>query len=135
MENRYIENKINLAIDLLNEKNQVDVTFYLMQTGNFLDKLKKADKTEKNLISDCKSKIWIVIEEKKGLMYFKGESEAKIISGLLRILFTIFNFETKEDILKTKESFIDKLELNNLYKITMKKLFNSMKNKLNGKAN
>ncbi|MCI2285326.1 SufS family cysteine desulfurase [Colwellia sp. MSW7] len=71
----------------------------IMLLGKQLDRLDKNLRSEHTLISGCESLAWIdVIKHSAGVFYFKADSDAKIIRGLLVIVLAAFNNKTKEQI-------------------------------------
>ena len=76
----------------------------IMLLGKKLTRLSADDKTMEHLIEGCESSAWLiyeVIENNKGekSLFFKGDSDAKVIRGLLLIVFSALNCLSPEDIL------------------------------------
>ena len=66
---------------------------------------------ESNLIEGCQSRLWLVCEEKEGLLYFRAESDALIVKGIVMLLIRVLNGHSAEDILASDLYFIDKIGL------------------------
>ena len=71
----------------------------IMLLGKQLDRLDKNARNEQTLISGCESLAWLVAEKNKhNVFYFKADSDAKIIRGLLVIVLAAFNDKTAAQI-------------------------------------
>lgn len=83
----------------------------LIDLGNEQQPLPVKDKVDSNLIEGCQSRLWLVCEEKKGNLYFRAESDALIVKGIVTLLIRVFNGHSPDEILSTKLYFIDKIGL------------------------
>ncbi len=77
---------------------------YLLELGEELDDMPLEDKTEANKVEGCTSQVWLTYELKKGddglgRLYFKADSDAHIVKGLIAILLTVYNGKMPQDIL------------------------------------
>lgn len=84
---------------------------YLIELGNELKELDSAEKNEQNLIKGCQSRVWMVSEFKDGKIYFRGESDAVIVKGLVALLLRVVSGRTPEELLENELFFIDELGL------------------------
>ncbi len=73
--------------------------------------LEAADKTEKTLIDGCQSRVWLVCEEKEGKLYFRAESDALIVKGIVQLLISVVDGQSPEDILNADLYFIREIGL------------------------
>jgi len=71
--------------------------------------INETDKTEANLVSGCQSKMYLHSTFKNGQVFFEGESDALISSGLGAILIKVYNGETPEAILKCPPDYLEDL--------------------------
>lgn len=85
---------------------------YLIELGNQLQDLDPKFKTEQNLIKGCQSRVWLVAEMKDGKIYFKGESDAVIVKGLVALLLRVVSGRYPAEIIESNLHFIDDLGLN-----------------------
>ncbi len=83
----------------------------LIDLGSGQPPLPAQDKVESNLIEGCQSRLWLVCEEKEGLLYFRAESDALIVKGIVMLLIRVLNGHSAEDILASDLYFIDKIGL------------------------
>lgn len=83
----------------------------LIDLGTEQQPLPESDKTENNLIDGCQSRLWLVCEKKEGKLFFRAESDALIVKGIVALLIKAFNGHTPEEILNTELYFIDKIGL------------------------
>lgn len=58
----------------------------LMQWGERLAPLDKAEKVEANRVHGCESLVWLVAEQQDGQWRFKAGSDARLLRGLLALL-------------------------------------------------
>lgn len=83
----------------------------LIDLGSGQPALPAQDKVESNLIEGCQSRLWLVCEEKEGLLYFRAESDALIVKGIVMLLIRVLNGHSAEEILASNLYFIDKIGL------------------------
>ncbi|MDY3294871.1 MAG: SufE family protein [Bacteroidaceae bacterium] len=83
----------------------------LIDLGTEQQPLPESDKTENNLIDGCQSRLWLVCEKKEGKLFFRAESDALIVKGIVALLIKTLNGHTPEEILNTELYFIDKIGL------------------------
>lgn len=84
---------------------------YLIELGNELKELDPKDKNDQNLIKGCQSRVWLAAELKDGKIFFRGESDALIVKGLVALLLRIVSGRTPKEILENQLHFIDDLGL------------------------
>ncbi|WP_319272308.1 SufE family protein [uncultured Draconibacterium sp.] len=89
----------------------MDKYAYLIELGNDLQDLDAKDKNDQNIIKGCQSRVWLVAELKDGKIYFRGESDAVIVKGLVALLLRVVSGRTPKELLETKLHFIDDLGL------------------------
>lgn len=89
----------------------MDKYAYLIELGNDLEALDAKDKNDQNIIKGCQSRVWLVAELKDGKVYFKGESDAVIVKGLVALLLRVISGRTPKELLETELHFIDDLGL------------------------
>ncbi len=83
----------------------------LIDLGGDLPDLEAKDKTESNLIDGCQSRVWLTCEERDGLLFFHGESDALIVRGLVSLLITVLSGHTPQEILDADLYFIERIGL------------------------
>ena len=82
---------------------------YIIDMGKKLKPLDDIHKKEENKIKGCQSTVWMVSEYKDGKVYFKAESDAVIVKGLVSMLIRVLSGHTPEEIMNAKLDFIDKI--------------------------
>jgi len=70
----------------------------LIELGDMLPEMPEEKRVEENRIRGCSSQVWIAAGEKGGKLEFQMASDAKIVRGLLFVLWTLFNGKTREEI-------------------------------------
>jgi len=83
----------------------------LIDLGEEQTPLPAAEKVDQNLIDGCQSRVWIVCEEKNGLLDFRAESDALIVKGIVSLVIRVVNHHTPQDILDAELYFIDRIGL------------------------
>ena len=63
------------------------------------------------MIEGCQSRLWLICEEKEGKLFFRAESDALIVKGIVTLLISVLNGHTADEILNTELYFIDKIGL------------------------
>ena len=84
----------------------------LIDLGNGQKPLPPEEKTEQNLIDGCPSRLWLVCEQKDdGRLYFRAESDALIVKGIVSLLIRVLSGHTPDEILGADLYFIDRIGL------------------------
>jgi cysteine desulfuration protein SufE len=84
---------------------------YLIELGNDLPELSQSDKSDEYIIRGCQSRVWLVPELKNGKIYFRGESDAVIVKGLVALLLRVASGRTPKELMENEMHFIDDLGL------------------------
>jgi cysteine desulfuration protein SufE len=84
---------------------------YLIELGNNLPALPASEKTDEHLIRGCQSRVWFVAELQDDKIYFRGESDAVIVKGLVALLLRVVSGRTPAELLGSEMHFIDDLGL------------------------
>ena len=71
----------------------------------------EADKTDTNLIDGCQSQVWFTVKMQDGKLYFKGDSDALLVKGIVALLLSVLSEHTPDEILKADLYFIDRIGL------------------------
>lgn len=74
---------------------------YLIDLGEKLSPLAPELHTPEWKVSGCQSQVWLVPEKKGEKLFFKGDSDAAIVKGILYIVLSIFSGHTAEEIKST----------------------------------
>jgi cysteine desulfuration protein SufE len=82
---------------------------YLIDIGKKLAPLENEYKKEENKIKGCQSTVWLVSEARDGRIYYKADSDAIIVKGLISMLIRVLSGQKADDIVKADMQFIDKI--------------------------
>ncbi|MEO5649972.1 MAG: SufE family protein [Ginsengibacter sp.] len=82
---------------------------YLIDLGKKLQPLDDKHKLEENIIKGCQSTVWLVSEFKEGKVFFKADSDAIIVKGLVSMLIQVFSAHTPDEILDAQLHFINEI--------------------------
>jgi cysteine desulfuration protein SufE len=85
---------------------------YLIELSCILPKLRPDQKTQNNRIVGCHNPVWLNFEIIETKVIISGESDSRLVSGLIAILIDIFSNKTREEIIQINTSWIDNNELN-----------------------
>lgn len=83
----------------------------LIDMGNEQQPLPEKEKTQSNLIDGCQSRVWLVCDEKDGLLYFRAESDALIVKGIISLLIKVLSGHSASEILGSDLYFIHDIGL------------------------
>jgi cysteine desulfuration protein SufE len=75
------------------------------------DPLPESDRTEQNLIDGCQSKVWFTCTYQDGKIYFKGDSDALLVKGIVALLINVLSGHTPKEIVEANLYFIDAIGL------------------------
>jgi cysteine desulfuration protein SufE len=82
---------------------------YIIDLGKKLQPLNAQFKAEENKIKGCQSQVWLVADEQDGRIFFKADSDAVIVRGLVSMLIRVLSGHTPDEIISTKLDFINKI--------------------------
>jgi len=82
---------------------------YIIDLGKKLKTLEPEFKTEENKIKGCQSQVWLVANENNGRIYFKADSDAVIVKGLVSMLIRVLSAHRPDEIINAKLDFINKI--------------------------
>lgn len=83
----------------------------IIDYGKELKPMDEADKTDRNLIDGCQSKVWFTAAMKDGKIYFTGYSEAILVKGMVAMMIEVLNGHTPQEIIDADLYFIDEIGL------------------------
>lgn len=84
----------------------------LIDLGEEQPALPEADKVDQNLIDGCQSRVWLVCDQKDGILTFRAESDALIVKGIAALLVKVLSGHTAQEILNADLYFIREIGLN-----------------------
>ena len=89
----------------------MDKYSYLIELGNDLKDLDPKEKNDQHLIKGCQSRVWLVPEFVDGKIYFRGDSDAVIVKGLVALLLRVVSGRTPNELMENDLHFIDAIGL------------------------
>jgi len=119
---RFVPNLMTLTIDdILSDFELFDDWDeryrYLIDLGRRLEPLPEASRTDAHKVRGCASQVWLYTKIARGndgkpRLYFKGDSDAHIVKGLVALILALFDGKTASEILSTNaEHVFGKLQL------------------------
>jgi cysteine desulfuration protein SufE len=82
---------------------------YIIDLGKKLPPLEDKHKTDDNRVRGCQSTVWLVAEYRDGKVFFKAESDAVIVKGLISMLIRVLSGHTPDEILAAQLDFIQQI--------------------------
>lgn len=79
---------------------------YIIDLGKKLPLLEDQFKKDENKVRGCQSTVWLAADEKIGRIYYKADSDAMIVKGLISMLIRVLSGQTPDDIVNAKLDFI-----------------------------
>jgi cysteine desulfuration protein SufE len=79
---------------------------YIIDLGKKLAPLDDQYKKEENIIKGCQSTVWLVSDFKDGKVFYKADSDAVIVKGLVSMLIKVLSGHEPDKILNAKLDFI-----------------------------
>ena len=79
---------------------------YIIDLGKKLAPLEEQHKIDENKVKGCQSTVWLVADYRDGRIYYKAESDAVIVKGLISMLIRVLSGQTPDDIVNAKLDFI-----------------------------
>lgn len=71
---------------------------YIIDLGTKLEPLEDNFHQEEWKVRGCQSQVWLVPEKRDGHLFFKGDSDAAIVKGIMFIVLTAFSGKTPDEI-------------------------------------
>src|SRR3954468_21905298 len=79
---------------------------YIIDLGKKLPLLEDRYKLDENKVRGCQSTVWLVAEYKDGRIYYKAESDAVIVKGLVSMLIRVLSGQNPDAIVNARLDFI-----------------------------
>lgn len=104
---------------------------YIISLGDQMSIFPEKYKTESYQVKGCMSQVWLYHESQNNIYTFYGDSDAKIVRGLIALLLIIINNQTKEQIKKNNfHAIFHQLSLDSHLSINRRNGFFSMVSKI-----
>lgn len=84
---------------------------YIIDLGKKLSPLEDKYKVDDNKVRGCQSTVWLVADYKDGRVFYKAESDAVIVKGLISMLIRVLSGQKPDDIIQAKLGFIQETGL------------------------
>lgn len=103
-------NEFAESLDMLDEESRFE---YIIDIGKAQDEVPFPAEamTDEHLMHGCMSKVWIIHEERDGKHYFRGNSDAAIVNGLVTMMTESFSGLTSEEIADLSLDHVRRLNL------------------------
>ena len=85
---------------------------YLIELGSNLPKILSEQKTNENRIIACQNRVWLNFEIIEDRIIITGESDSRLVSGLIAILIDIYSNNKKSEIKLINNSWMYQNNLN-----------------------
>src|SRR5215203_4138659 len=82
---------------------------YIIDLGKKLPLLEEQHKRDENKVRGCQSTVWLVAEYRDGKVFYKADSDAVIVKGLISMLIRVLSGQWADDIVSAKLDFINKI--------------------------
>ena len=82
---------------------------YIIDLGKKLPELEDQFKKDDNKVRGCQSTVWLVADDKNGRIFFKADSDAMIVKGLISMLIRVLSGHTPDEIISAKLAFIQEI--------------------------
>ena len=82
---------------------------YIIDLGKKLPPLEEEYKIDENKVRGCQSTVWLVADYRDGKVFYKAESDAVIVKGLISMLIRVLSGQTPEQIIQAKLNFIQEI--------------------------
>src|SRR6187549_3151799 len=82
---------------------------YIIDLGKKLPPLEDQYKIDENRVRGCQSTVWLVADYHDGKIFYKAESDAVIVKGLISMLIRVLSGHSPEEIMQAKLDFISQI--------------------------
>ena len=83
----------------------------LIDLGSEQEPLPDEFKTDNNLIEGCQSRVWLQADYVDGRVFFRAESDALIVKGIVSLLIKVYSGRTPDEILDNEPYFVEAIGL------------------------
>ncbi|MBQ4064177.1 MAG: SufE family protein [Bacteroidaceae bacterium] len=83
----------------------------LIDLGSEQPPLDEKYKTDNNLIEGCQSRVWLQADYEDGKVFFRAESDALIVKGIVALLIQVYSGHTPDEILGSDLYFVEAIGL------------------------
>ena len=83
----------------------------IIEYGRALKPMPAEDKNDQNLIDGCQSKVWFTCRLEDGKIFYKGDSDAILVRGIVALLIDVLSGHTPKEIIDANLYFIDRIGL------------------------
>ena len=83
----------------------------LIDLGGEQETLPEEYKTDNNLIEGCQSRVWLQADYVDGKVFFRAESDALIVKGIVSLLIKVYSGRTPDEILENEPYFVEAIGL------------------------
>ena len=83
----------------------------LIDLGSEQEPLPQEYKTDNNLIEGCQSRVWLQADYTDGKVFFRAESDAMIVKGIVSLLIKVYSGHTPDEILGCEPYFVEAIGL------------------------
>ena len=82
---------------------------YIIDLGKKLPMLEDQYKVDENRVRGCQSTVWLIADHTGGKIFYKAESDAVIVKGLISLLIRVLSGHTPDEIINAKLDFIQQI--------------------------
>jgi cysteine desulfuration protein SufE len=82
---------------------------YIIDLGKKLEPLEDKYKLDENKVRGCQSTVYLVADFKDGKIWFRADSDAVIVKGLISMLIRVLSGHTPDEIVEAKLDFIKEI--------------------------
>ncbi len=82
---------------------------YIIDMGRKLPALEAQYKGDLNKVRGCQSSVWLIATYEDGRIFFKAESDAVIVKGLISMLIRVLSGRTPDEIRQADLDFIQQI--------------------------
>lgn len=85
---------------------------YIIDLGKQLPEMPAAEHVDDNIVRGCQSQVWVTAEPRDGVVYFRADSDAHIVRGLIAIVLGAYNGQSAETITQFDiDDYFERLDL------------------------
>src|SRR6476659_3488071 len=86
---------------------------YIIDLGKKLEPLEDQYRKDESKVRGCQSTVWLAADYKDGRIYYKADSDAVIVKGLISMLIRVLSGQAPDDIVNAKLDFIREIGMMN----------------------
>ncbi len=91
---------------------------FILELGQKLPLLKDNLKVNRNSVTGCQSRVWLILTWQNDLLHIQTEADSRLVQGLLALVVLVYESKSKVEINQINSSWLKEFELDQHLSLT-----------------